>query len=698
MDIELVKHLKEAATILTPTRRLAMRLKYEANDYFSQKAKVWHTPSIYALADWFKALWEQFEIQGEVTAQLLSTTQSLLRWEEIIQFSLSGKALLQPYATAKTAFAAWASLHDWLALDQLNIKVDNIDHIAFQAWAKEYQAWQHKNQAIDEAQLPNTLLDLLLKDKCNKTVVLYGFEEFSPLLNLFFEKCQQKGWQITRLDPTPIQPERRVVHAFPQELQEWQAAALWAKDLLLHDKTNIAILTPHLTDQRNQIERVFNDILDPLHICQPAKEVDRFVNISTAIPLLQYPIIAAAMAILTAEWRSLKGGEKNKVPSYQQFGHACFQILKNKNWPGERSLNSVEHQVVKRWYALLNELSFCDKVLAPSSYRAALDTLAKLAANVPFQAENKSAPIQILGLLEAAGQHFDYLWIMGLYNEAWPNSAQPNPFLSISFQRQHQMPHASAEREMFYALKMTQRLQQSAQEVIFSYPTEKQGRMLEVSELLKELPQEPFSAPDHSLRCEALFDDKRVLETFQDHQGPAISPDEKITGNSATLAYQAACPFKAFAVFRLNARQVITRDLWLQADQLGTLIHTILEQLWQELKDQKSLLQLGDEGLAAKLEGLIAKNVSDIMSLSTLQNSPYLEVEKLRLKHLLQDYLQLEKNRQPFEVIAIESEREFTLAKVNFKLRLDRIDKTNQNDIIIIDYKTGKFNIADLSG
>ncbi|MFI4938363.1 MAG: PD-(D/E)XK nuclease family protein, partial [Candidatus Berkiellales bacterium] len=46
----------------------------------------------------------------------------------------------------------------------------------------------------------------------------------------------------------------------------------------------------------------------------------------------------------------------------------------------------------------------------------------------------------------------------------------------------------------------------------------------------------------------------------------------------------------------------------------------------------------------------------------------------------------------------IESEREFTLAKVNFKLRLDRIDKTNQNDIIIIDYKTGKFNIADLSG
>jgi inactivated superfamily I helicase len=57
----------------------------------------------------------------------------------------------------------------------------------------------------------------------------------------------------------------------------------------------------------------------------------------------------------------------------------------------------------------------------------ALQALRSLMADTLFQPEVPRAPIQILGLLEAAGQPFDALWVTGLAAESWPAAPQPNP-------------------------------------------------------------------------------------------------------------------------------------------------------------------------------------------------------------------------------------------------------------------------------
>ncbi len=80
-----------------------------------------------------------------------------------------------------------------------------------------------------------------------------------------------------------------------------------------------------------------------------------------------------------------------------------------------------------------------------------IDWLGQQAANSRFQVEDEGAPVQVMGMLEAAGLRFDHLWIMGLDDEALPSPANPSPFLPVSLQRQHRLPHSSSERELEFA-------------------------------------------------------------------------------------------------------------------------------------------------------------------------------------------------------------------------------------------------------
>jgi len=100
--------------------------------------------------------------------------------------------------------------------------------------------------------------------------------------------------------------------------------------------------------------------------------------------------------------------------------------------------------------------------------------------------EDEGAPVQVMGMLEAAGLRFDHLWIMGLHDEALPAPANPNPFLPTSLQRQHKLPHSSAERELEFANKLAERLLASAPDVVLSYPEREGDRTLSPSPLVAD--------------------------------------------------------------------------------------------------------------------------------------------------------------------------------------------------------------------
>jgi len=67
----------------------------------------------------------------------------------------------------------------------------------------------------------------------------------------------------------------------------------------------------------------------------------------------------------------------------------------------------------------------------------------------------------------------------------------------------------------------------------------------------------------------------------------------------------------------------------------------------------------------------------------------YLELEQQRLTRLVTAWLEFESVRMPFEVLETEAERTISLAGLTFKLRLDRIDRLNDDTVLVIDYKSG---------
>ncbi|MBN9287540.1 MAG: hypothetical protein BGO43_04385 [Gammaproteobacteria bacterium 39-13] len=768
MDNELVNLLKKSATLITPSRRLAAYVRQEVGRQLAEKG-AFETPIVYALEDWLHALWDQFEIRGMIHQQLLTKAQSLLRWEYIIQDA--NPTLLRPHTAAKTALQAWTNLHHWLVSEVLDEPSENIDQATFQTWAQSYCQWLEENNFIDTVSLCDTLSVFLTNQHKNAiksisptfSLILYGFEEMSPLYEQFFKQLALQEWQVLSKMPAPLKPEQIVRNAFLNQEQECIEAALWAKNLLSNGENNIAIVVPNLADMRSTIDRIFKDTFDPLMVCSPEDEVFPHYNISAATPLIQYPIVHAAIGFLklglsswslsdysfainsvfctaneeeqffratlsaslksvsqekttlqaamlsiwknkqisVPKWYSMLQNLADVLPSAQQLPFSKWakvfrKILKVFGWPGERVLNSIEYQTVKRWDELLNELSLCDNVLPQTNFFQALSTLQKLASNIPFQAENKGAPIQILGLLEGVGQQYDNLWVMGLYSEAWPPSPAPNPFISHALQCLKNMPHANAERELVYAKKVTQRFKESARNIIFSYPISDKEKTLEVSELVRDVKLAPTSGSAKLERCEALFLQDTSIELLLDEKAPALSPEEGFTGTATTLALQAACPFKAFAELRLHALLEEASEKWLQPYQQGILLHRVLEEFWQSCPDLNTLCQIEENTLQQKFDGLINKHLVKMRPQE--EASPYLEVEKNRLKMILNDYIEIEKRRAPFSVVAIEKRQEFELAGIRFSFRLDRLDKTAENEIIITDYKTGQFKLSELWG
>lgn len=680
MSSMLINELSQKGTILTPTRRLAGHCINRIVRARKKFSSVFETPAVYSLKDWYKRCWDQYEMQGSITSLLLTTTQSLLMCEQIIVHSV-GNVLIDPYQTAKRAYSAWNILHQWCSLDLLKRKYDEIDYQAFVEWMKIYSNDLIQKNYIDEVMLPQAVLDQLIK-KEPETLIFYGFEEKTPFLSYFLDTLMKHGWQILWELPETVSPLQCYRCAFAEPSQEQMAAIQFAKTRYAQGKKNIAIVVPDLANQRQALEKKLLDTFAPLSIATPWNEVDPHFNISAAIPLIRYPIVCTALDKLRTKLFSF-----SQEKGYTIWAEYFREFLTEQQWPGDLILTSIEYQSMIRFELLLQELSECDRILPPCDYQTAFAMLEKLASYIPFQPENRNAPIQVLGVLEAAGQTFDAMWIMGMQNEAWPPPAEHNPFIELEAQRQRKMPHASAEREMQYALSMTNRFKESASEVVFSYTTQNKERKWQVSELIRDLPLNVFTFSTQHKIVEKVY----PLEYIKDDEVllSEVGRDYPVR----VLELQSSCPFKAFAEYRLGVKPPLEKTLWLTPSDQGVILHVLLEKFWKNHLSQDNLKAMTEQEREQKIKILIDESLDEY----TLPK-PYKEVEFSRLMIVLKDYIALEMERDFFRVIKTEYRKTYTLGAMTFKLRCDRIEEDETGAQWIVDYKTGKFTDAGWEG
>jgi probable DNA repair protein len=398
-------------------------------------------------------------------------------------------------------------------------------------------------------------------------------------------------------------------------------------------------------------------------------------------------------------WRdNIPARSKKLAPS--AWSEQFATLLKLAGWPGDSPLASESHQAVMAWRELLAAFAAQDVVSAQGNYAEALAALRRMAGERVFQPQTPAASVQVLGLLEASGLDFDSLWVMGLDDESWPPSPRPNPFLPLDLQRKRGLPHASAERELEFARRLTERLAASAANVVFSYPLNSDDEQRRASPLLQVFPEllpSDFPAP-HPGIASRLFA-ARDIETLSDEQAPALAPGSVVKGGTRLFQYQAACPFRAFASLRLDARTPEEPEPGLDAKARGMLLHAALEALWNTLGSHAALCGMAEDSLMYAIGTAVNGALEELArDRSQTLTGRFREIETRRLTRLLRAWLEQEKARAPFKVVAAEQKTTIKLGGLVVEGRMDRVDELEDGTRVILDYKSGKTSIQSWEG
>jgi len=378
--------------------------------------------------------------------------------------------------------------------------------------------------------------------------------------------------------------------------------------------------------------------------------------------------------------------------------------LSAAGFPGDRSLDSAEHQTLEKWHGALGTLASLDLVAGRITAEAALRHLRQSCADTVFQPESGEAPVQVLGLLESVGLDFDALWVTGLTDDAWPQSPRPHPFLPVSLQRKARVPQASAEESLALDERITRSWATAAPEVVFSHAKADEERALEASPLIAVFERdEPASraTPSYPEVRDVLFAAGREASAWAgcaDAWAPPLA-EAAARGGTAILADQAACPFRAFARHRLRAEAVEAPEPGLGAAERGQLLHALMARVWRELGSHAALQAASRERLEE-----IATEAARVAVAKLRAEKPgrldgrFAELERQRLARAALAWLAIDVERPPFEVVQREEEIVMHAGGLELRGRIDRLDRLAEGRLAVIDYKSGTPRVAGWLG
>jgi ATP-dependent helicase/nuclease subunit B len=774
--------------IITVNRRLSSHLKRQFEQQQFAQRKAWSSPEILPLSQWLEKLWANHYPDGV----LLDNLGCALAWQKIVGEDSLNYPLLDMKRAAKQAEEAWRLLQEWLVpLDSMS-HTDSEDVAAFLRWAQRYQQHCAANAWSDTARLGAELQLTLATSSYPYPARLFllGFDSFPPAIKKFIDTLASRC-EVIIPDYTGTTKNTQRIMLNDRE-SEIRVMAQWAKKQWQNNpQYSIACIVPDLLATFLTIERIFteefgDDLMTTVNIAG-GKSLLSYQVIEIALSLLQLvnnqtltqPQLTALLLSPylvggTSEWQqraiidqrlrqyhvdsftltTLLGHEnllqtsprlkkllinaeplcsKEQIARYpSQWANYFAQVLSHFGWPGERSLNSTEFQVVNHFQQELGHYAGLDWLLSKQSFQEAWHTFRQILSDTLFQTEsNQNAPIQVLGLLEASGLYFDQMWLSSMNDDTWPPSPSPNPFIPTSLQRELSMPRSCGAHELEFAQHIMQRLAHSTPSLIASYSQQKQDENTELalSPLIQKFKATTLEALD--LVAPAVPNAQPQTFEWQDNLAPPVQSDENIRGGATILKRQAQCPFWSFAEIRLRARPFDEVELGLSATERGNLMHAVLAEVWRRLGNSEVLHQHNE----VELLTLVKKSVQDVLDdelnpmtkntrKTTLSNASvepgnddknkvtdsahttdqmYVDdninlpnintqirlLEEQRLQQLVLQWLAVEKKRSPFVVSGIEQPCDLTLGQLTLHLQVDRIDTLNDGSHIIIDYKTG---------
>ena len=748
-----------AGTIIVPNAPCARVLSAALDQLERQQgAPTWRTPDIVAWSTYlmreFEALFLTSESSDDSDVEfVLSVDQERAVWEAVISQD-PGVQLLSPDQTAALAQTAWHTLHAWcLSTDAVLNGAVSDDVAAFGRWSQAYLERTAELRVSDQARL--MALRAMRNGTREDTLRAHGFLEAAPALQQWFETRGIEPMRIPEhADGEPIFNCR----AFPDREAELYAAMQWAAAIGARDpRARVVLAVDGLNTDQYLIRRCVTDVLnqtdaglngdqvyfgadEPLLHHPPIRAALDILEFSFVLPwdkfsaLIRNPCIVGAeserfeRALFDEEVRAL---DRYELPApfvanfladsaypCKQFARVLSELtrleqeaprrqrlvqwldhfdraLSAAGWPGDGDLTSRTAMTLRRWGDACDRLNRLDAVLGPVSKGEAVQRLRRVLTESTGRELPADPRVFVATAEQALVLQPTHLWLAGASRDAFVTHGQPSPFLPFELQRASGIPGADAKRDLHRARRLINSMTAAAGECVASYCIADGDLVIKPSPLIAGLGDAKLETarryvPDswRQARMQASF------STVVDSRGPALPKQTPLRGGVANLAAQAACPFQAFARHRLTATAVAEPRPGIDMRRKGQVIHRTLAAVWQRVGNSRALAALAGDERRHLIREAITKNFAPVPFETELEGSLRF-VERDRLVTLLDSWLEFECSRPPFTVVAVEEPATVVFEDLELRIRVDRIDRMDDDQKIVIDYKTGQCRSAD---
>ncbi len=713
----------------------------------------WPAPNIQDWKRFVRTAWEQRALHKGDDRLLLNATQEQSLWTAIAGTGRHAATLLDGprHRLAALAMDAHELLcsHAPRYLRTSARAGWQQDAAAFSQWLTAFDETCRAGKLVSPARLPLELISLLESESAERPpLLLAGFDRILPVQRSLVDAWSPWQQALPNLPAAQI-----FYHHVPDAQAELDACALWCARQLATDPTaRLLVITQSAAarDLRGQIERAFLRHTD--HAESPLFEFSLGVPLSqVALPRaallllrwlsgplaeheldwlfstghaaaappeskalqahmralrhrnLQQPDWSLATFIAQPQTKPLTGAWVDRLTQAHHrladfarrpqtpldWAELVPQLLESIRFATATPLSSVEFQAAQRWQQVIETAASLGFDGRRISWQEFLSVLTRTLDETLFAPESRDAPILIAGATESAGLTAHAIWFLGASEDAWPARGATHPLLPVQTQREAGMPHATPQLDWDLAHAVTTRLLHSASEIRFSFALQEEGVESRPSPLVAQLAGPPQSLPKEFL---APPNPSPLTVPFNDFSRIPF-PLDKVRGGAGVLTAQSLCPFQAFATARLDAHSWTPAEAGLTAAQRGQLLHAVLHSIWagppQGIRTLHELQKLSEplSFVASHVHRVFKEKITNELR----QRMPrrYLELEEQRLAGLVTKWLEYESTRIAFEVVATEVARPVQIAGLAFDLRLDRIDRLNDNSLLVIDYKSG---------
>ncbi|HEY4445920.1 MAG TPA: PD-(D/E)XK nuclease family protein [Steroidobacteraceae bacterium] len=402
--------------------------------------------------------------------------------------------------------------------------------------------------------------------------------------------------------------------------------------------------------------------------------------------------IAAAGDIGSAAVQRLQGARRalenlRGDHAISRWVPAWITALEMAPWALRHRWSSTEYQAAERFRELLGKLATADSLFGALSRRSAQRILRRAAHETAFQVQTGVPPIWVSGQLIDPWLNYEGLWVSGCNDQRWPPPVESIPLIPVRLQRDFGVIAAAPESQLQFALELQNRWTARAGHCVFSYADPGDGRSAAASPLLPDTVADASPALPRP-HWRALLQAQPKLERLTDELAPAFGPGERTRGVS-TLRAQSRCAFRGFAETRLRCERLERPVPGFNDRERGELIHHALEHIWSVLRDSGALISLSSDAQVLLLDDAVTRALARVCRVRD-PGPRWRQRERERMGSVLAKWLDIERQREPFEVEQLEhGTQQARHGGLEFAVRIDRVDRLADGTRVLIDYKTG---------